>query len=394
MKKVKHFFVDLHIHIGRTLSGKPVKITAAKTLTLDNIINYASNVKGMQMVGVIDCHNQEVISEIKEKLDKKEAIEQLEGGIVFREGITLIPGVELEINDENSQGPLHILGFFPHVRTIEAFANWLKGRVKNPSLSSQRVYESGRVLQRKIKELGGLFIPAHVFTPHKSLYGSGVVNSLKEVFDPTLIDAVELGLSSNTGMADQMEELRRYPYLSNSDAHSLEKIGREYQVVKMEKPTFQELEKAIKEIDGRAIVANYGLDPELGKYYFTSCEKCTKAATDDERSCSYCGHKRLIKGVYQRIKELSMSAQAGTISKKRPPYIHQVPLEFIPKLGPKTLQKLRSFFQTDMSIMHQSKIEELEKLVSPAIAKNILKGREGMLTFEKGGAGRYGKIKE
>ena len=83
----------------------------------------------------------------------------------------------------------------------------MSGHVKNITLSSQRIYCDGRTLQKTVKSLGGLFIPAHVFTPFKSLYGKGVRSSLTEVFDPELIDAIELGLSSDTEMVKDIEEL-------------------------------------------------------------------------------------------------------------------------------------------------------------------------------------------
>src|SRR5690625_4737459 len=117
--------------------------------------------------------------------------------------------------------------------------------MKNVTLSSQRYYGSVKELQYKVKELGGIFIPAHVFTPFKSLYGRGVKKSLREVLDPDLIDAVELGLSSDTFMADQISELHEFTFVTNSDAHSLGKIAREYQQIKMKEASFKELEWAL-----------------------------------------------------------------------------------------------------------------------------------------------------
>ena len=75
-------------------------------------------------------------------------------------------------------------------------------------------------------------------------------------------------------MADGIVELHSYTFLSNSDAHSLGKIAREYQAIEMLEPTFSELEKALRNENGRRILANYGLDPLLGKYHQTVCEKC------------------------------------------------------------------------------------------------------------------------
>ena len=63
---MKEYFVDLHIHIGRTMTGKPVKITAGKGLTLTNILKAAIFPKGLDIVGVIDCHSPEVILELEQ----------------------------------------------------------------------------------------------------------------------------------------------------------------------------------------------------------------------------------------------------------------------------------------------------------------------------------------
>lgn len=61
---MKQIFTDLHIHIGRTASGKAVKITGSRNLTLLNIIEYASFQKGLDMIGIIDCHSPEVLMEM------------------------------------------------------------------------------------------------------------------------------------------------------------------------------------------------------------------------------------------------------------------------------------------------------------------------------------------
>ena len=238
------YYTDLHIHIGRTKSGRAVKITGAKSLTFSNIIAHARDEKGLNIIGIIDCHSPEVIIEMEDLMESGELIERTDGGLSFG-GLTIIPGSELEIYDENCHGPIHVLCFFSTIQTMKEFSNWLSTHLKNIHLSSQRIYVSGLELQRKVKELNGLFIPAHVFTPFKSLYGRGVHYSLTEVFNPEWIDGIELGLSSDTYMADGITELHSYTFLSNSDAHSLGKIAREYQIIAMNEPTFTELRKAL-----------------------------------------------------------------------------------------------------------------------------------------------------
>lgn len=393
---MKQFFVDLHIHIGRTKTGRPVKITGAKTLTIENILYEASFIKGMDMIGVIDCHVPEVLHELRSLIEEGKVAEQEGGGLRFS-NVTLILGSEIEVYDESCHGPIHVLVFFPTMAIMETFSGWLQERMKNITLSTQRIYETGRKLQEKVKQLGGLFIPAHIFTPFKSMYGVGVKVSLTEILDPELIDAVELGLSSNTEMADQLIELHQFTFLSNSDAHSLGKIAREYQAIQMDSPSFSELKLALENKQDRKIIANYGLDPRLGKYHRTTCAKCFTRLDNEDECCQACGHKGITKGVYERLLELKQAqekelGQMVEKIEKRPPYIHQVPLDFLPMLGPKTLEKLRDHFGTEMNIIHFVPKEELLKIVSPAITEKILQARKGELSVTAGGGGRYGKV--
>ncbi|MFB6465925.1 TIGR00375 family protein [Cytobacillus sp. Hz8] len=387
---MQQYYADLHIHIGRTSSGRAVKITGAKTLTFSNITRHARDKKGLNMIGIIDCHSPEVILEMENLMQKGELIQHKDGGLVFG-GLSIIPGSELEIYDENCKGPIHVLVFLPTLELMKDFSNWLSGHLKNIHLSSQRIYVSGRALQDKVKEMGGLFIPAHVFTPFKSLYGKGVNKSLKEVFDPLKIDAIELGLSSDTSMADQLEELHAYPFVTNSDAHSLGKIAREYQTIQMGEPTFKELKWALKGIKQRAITANYGLDPLLGKYHQTVCEKCFTPLLEGETKCSQCGGEKFTKGVANRILELRTSS---TPKAGRPPYFHQVPLDFIPGLGPKLLDRLLDHFGTEMAILHQVPFASLQEVVPVKVAELIVKAREGRLSLKTGGGGKYGKVSQ
>ncbi|WP_243290142.1 endonuclease Q family protein [Bacillus sp. FJAT-47783] len=383
------FFVDLHIHIGRTPTGKPVKITGSRTLTMENILYEAVHYKGIDIIGVIDCHVPEVLDHLEEDLQSGRYSELQDGGIRF-ENTTLLLGSELEIYDENCHGPIHVLVFLPTIHKMRTFSLWCQKYVKNIHLSSQRLYVTGTTLQKKVKELNGLFIPAHIFTPFKSLYGKGVRFSLTEVFLPELIDGVELGLSADTEMASYIAELKRYPFLTNSDAHSLTNIAREYQQMLLKTPSFQEVKYALKGINGRKVVANYGLNPKLGKYYLTFCNTCEKMINHKENStCPYCGSTSIVKGVLNRICELSTHAD---VYDERPPYMYQIPLAFIPGIGKKTLAKLLDRFGTEMNVMHRVSFEELTKIVPEKIATFIVAAREGGLHIEAGGGGVYGKV--
>ncbi|WP_282155682.1 endonuclease Q family protein [Cytobacillus gottheilii] len=387
---MRNYYADLHIHIGRTYTGKPVKITGSKSLTFSNIIDHARDEKGLNMIGIIDCHSPEVIQEMEMLIAAGEMAETKEGGLDYGD-LTIIPGSEIEIYDENCKGPIHVLCYFPGIMEMKSFSHWLSQHLKNITLSSQRIYADGKVLQQKVKDLGGLFVPAHVFTPFKSLFGKGVHKSLTEVFDANLIDGIELGLSSNTQMADQIGELHRYSFLTNSDAHSLSKIAREYQTLYLQHPSFQELKKALHREEGRKIAANYGLDPLLGKYHETVCASCSTRWQNAQDTCSNCGHHAFVKGVAERILELK-TAEAGKAD--RPPYIHQIPLEFVPGLGSKMLEKLLNHFGTEMNVLHHVSEEQLGQVIPEKIANLIAKARSGKLSLAAGGGGKYGKISE
>ncbi|MCM3389492.1 endonuclease Q family protein [Ureibacillus chungkukjangi] len=386
---LKEIYADLHIHIGRTEKGRAVKITGSNNLTLKNILETATSRKGLDLIGIIDCQSPEVIEELEQLVQDGKARELTEGGVRY-ENTTLILGSEIEIYDENCHGPIHVLAYLPSIERMREFSQWMSKQQKNIHLSSQRIYCDGKTLQQKVNDLDGLFIPAHVFTPFKSLYGKGVKKSLSEVFNPDLIDAIELGLSSDTYMVKGMSELATYTFVTNSDAHSLGKLAREYQKISVADANFEELKKALHQKAGRKIIANYGLNPLLGKYHETVCADCGEQILEAGHTrCPYCGKEHLTKGVAKRIAELS---DAPLQEVERPPYIHQVPLDFIPGIGPKTISKLLDVFGTEMNILHEASVKDLTEVIPEKLADRIELARSGKLGITVGGGGVYGKI--
>ncbi|MFC4078171.1 endonuclease Q family protein [Salinithrix halophila] len=382
------FFADLHIHIGRTEGGLPVKITGARNLTFDNILREAAHRKGIDMIGIIDAHSPPVQKEIEANIATGRYLEIPGGGLRYGE-TTAILGVEIEVR-EPGRGAAHVLAYFPDLASMKGFCVFLSRHIRNMQLSTQRFHGEIFRLEESVAEHGGLLIPAHVFTPFKSVYGSAA-NRMADLFHLDRLAGVELGLSADSSMADRIRELSRFSFLSNSDAHSLPKIAREYNELVMEEASFEELEKALFREEGRRVVANYGLDPKLGKYHRTRCANCDELLPSGERRCSYCGSLKIIKGVSDRISEIADSPSKAPVH--RPPYVCQVPLEFIPKLGPKTLNKLLDRFGTEMEILHRAPLEEIESVIGKEIAYHIGLARERRLTFEEGGGGTYGRVK-
>lgn len=385
------FFADLHIHIGRTGKGAPVKISGSRDLTFANIAKEAAERKGIQLVGIIDCHSPGVQEDIEASLKQGEMRELPDGGIAYKE-TTLLLGSELEIR-EPGMGPAHMLAFFPDFSTIRSFTGWLEKRMKNVNLSSQRVYAPARTLQEEVYARGGMVIPAHIFTPHRSIYGS-CAPRMADVLDPKLISAVELGLSADSEMAGWISELDPYTILTNSDAHSLGKIGREYNELILREPNYREFEKALQRIGGRKVAGNFGLNPRLGKYHRTYCSGCSFIVEETEATverCPYCGSPKLVRGVLDRIVSIADRTEPR-VPAHRPDYHYQIPLEFIPGLGPAKHELLLRTFGTEMNILHRVPEQDLADVVGAELAGKIAAARSGTLLLESGGGGKYGRV--
>ena len=390
-------FADLHVHIGRSENNKPIKITAAKSLNFANIAKECADRKGINVVGIIDCASPYVIEDIENFLKTGEAYEITDGGIIYKDKVCIILGSEIEtaeINEQGKTGSAHNLCYFPTLNDIKAFSNEMSHHIKNITLSSQRADISAYELIDIVEKYNGILIPAHAFTPHKSFYGN-CTDRLEKIFKEKYnrILAIELGLSSDTFLADKISELETKTFLTNSDAHSLPKIAREYNKILVNDISFKEFVKAIKNEDGRKIIANYGLDPKLGKYHRTFCEKCGKNVPGDApvTVCHDCDSKNITMGVYDRI-EIIKDKPDTKSPENRPPYIYQIPLTFIPGIGKKSMDKLLDTFQNEMNILHKLSFDDINSVVGDKVANNIISAREGKIKIVEGGGGVYGKV--
>ena len=390
------YYMDLHVHIGRSNNGAPVKITASRNLTFENIAKECKYRKGIDIVGVVDCASPGVIEDISQLIMNGEMQTLKDGGLIYQDKVIVLLGSEIETKEKDG-GLSHQIAFFPFFEDIKEFSKQLSFLVTNVSLSSQNCKISAQEAFNIINQIGGILIPAHVFTPHKSVYGK-CVRKIREMFTASTlkkIPAIELGLSADTEIADHLKELKKYTFLTNSDAHSLPKIGREYNIVELKEPNFKEVLLALQRKDNRRIIANYGLDPKLGRYHRTFCEICNHTAIGNPPvyRCEKCGNEKIVKGVFDRIVEIGDN-QISISPPHRPYYFHQVPLEFVPGIGKKTLEKLYGYFGTEMNILHQATYQEISQVVGFKIARDIILARKGLLEISSGGGGKYGKVKQ
>lgn len=390
-------FADLHIHIGRSENNKPIKITAAKSLNFANIARECRERKGINIAGIIDCASPYVIEDIEKFLATGEAYEIKDGGIIYKDKVCIILGSEIETSEKGLNGKCgsaHNLCYFPYLKNIKEFSQDMSKHIKNITLSSQRADISAYELIDIVEQHNGILIPAHCFTPHKSFYGN-CTDRLEKIFKEKYkkILAIELGLSADTNLADHISELEEKTFVTNSDAHSLPKIAREYNKIIVNDISFKELVKALKNEDGRKIITNYGLDPKLGKYHRTYCEVCEKNIQGEApvTKCDTCDSSNITMGVYDRIQIIKDKKESKSPA-NRPEYKYQIPLSFIPGLGNKTIEKLISTFDTEMNILHKLSFDDLEAVVGEKVAKNIINAREGKMHIQEGGGGIYGKI--
>ena len=200
---------------------------------------------------------------------------------------------------------------------------------------------------------------------------------------------MNFGLSADTDYADRIRELADKKFLTNSDAHSLPKIAREYNTFEMENISFESFKKVLGYEDKiqngynklNYIVCNNGMYSRLGKYNKTYCDMCECVSEIEDGKCKKCGSKKIVKGVEDRVLEI---ADGESISpKNRPEYMYKIPLEYIPKLGKKTKEKMLELYGTEMNILNKVSIKNIEENFGKQIAKNIEIARNGNITIVK-----------
>lgn len=394
---MEEVFADLHVHIGRSENGKPIKITAARSLNFANIAKECADRKGINIVGIIDCASPYVIEDIENFLKTGEAYEIEDGGIIYKDKVCILLGSEVETSEVGRNGKCgaaHNVCFFPHLSDIKGFSKEMSRHIHNITLSTQRSDVSGYELIDIVEKYNGILIPAHCFTPFKSYYGN-CVDRMKDIFKEKFdkIFSIELGLSADTYLADMITELEDKTFVTNSDAHSLPKIAREYNKMLVNDISFKEVVKALKGEDGRKVLCNYGIDPKLGKYHRTFCDSCNQVIETKEpvAVCPFCGSDKVTFGVFDRI-ELIKDKEKSKSPANRPPYVYQVPLTFIPGVGNKTIDRLLDSFGTEMTILHKLSKDDIEAVVGEKVANEIIASREGKMKIHAGGGGVYGKV--
>ena len=384
------YLADLHIHVGINEEGKWVKIPSSKNLTVKNILDTAKDYKGLDIVGIIDALSPYVQKDIKKLIAAGDLKELSGGGYSYHNGLTVILGGEVETKEEGG-GLAHTLLFLPTIEQMEELSKVLSVHIKNINISSQNVHMNLQSLYNLVGQYNVKIIPAHIFTPFKSIYGN-CSDRMSKLFSGKLpaISAVELGLSADSHMADRIGELSSFSYVASSDAHSLPNIAREFSELDIVgEVNFNNIFAAIEGRSG-CIKTLYGLNPALGKYYTTRCVNCDAQMDINLKKCTVCGG-RVVRGVKERINEISDYAN-DKASKRDLKYLYHIPLIEIPGIGKKTMEKFYFAKLTELSIIYNVSVKVLENLVGQQVTNSIIKIRKQEFLIKSGGAGQYGYV--
>lgn len=252
----------------------------------------------------------------------------------------------------------------------------------------------------------GILIPAHIWTPHFSMFGAfSGFDTVEECFEDLspCIHAVETGLSSDPPMNWQLSALDRFQLISNSDAHSPGKLGREANLLDIELG-YPGLYQAIQE--GKGLEGTIEFFPEEGKYHYDGHRKCHLCLSPKEAEgfggiCPVCGRKLTI-GVDHRVRQLA-DREYGAERQNKKPFEYQVPLPEViaTSLGKTAASKIvqqqyESMLQKlgpEFEILREIPLEEIQKQADTLVAEGIRRLRAGQVSRKPGYDGEYGKIR-
>ena len=396
------FIADFHIHSKYSRATSPL-------MDLENLSRWAS-IKGIKVLGTGDFTHPKWLEEIKKQLEPAEpGLFKLCASDSSTRFI-----LTSEISCIYSKGgkvrKIHIIVFAPSISAVE------KINLKLSQIGNLKA--DGRpILGLDAKELAKivldadencLVVPAHLWTPWFAVFGSkSGFDSLEECFDEytKYIYAVETGLSSDPKMNWRLSQLDKITLISNSDAHSLPKLGREANVFDTEL-SYSAIAQAIKIKDRTKFLHTIEFFPEEGKYHYDGHRLCNLSLTPTQSKkysniCPKCG-KPLVIGVLNRVEKLADRPE-GFVPDNAIPFKSLIPLNEIiaESMGVSVLSKKVLKYYNDLiveignefKILLESSQKEIEEKSSPNIAEGIIRARGGMVSIEPGYDGVYGKIK-
>ncbi len=391
------YICDLHIH------SKYSRATS-KDMDIEHLSKWAG-IKGIGLLGTSDFTHPAWLKELKERLVEKEY------GIYTHGGIDYILTAEVSnIYFKNGKvRKVHNVVIAPSFSVVTEVDRMLSEYGTLESDGRPILSLECDKMAKALKKISGdiMIIPAHIWTPHFGLFGSNSgFDTIEECFEGEAksITALETGLSSDPAMNWRLSALDKYALVSNSDAHSPSRIGREANVFD-KRVGYRELKEVLEKKDKDRFMYTVEFFPQEGKYHWDGHRKCEARLSPKESAnvnyrCPNCGRKLTV-GVMNRVEKLADRPE-GFVLNTAPGYKNLVPLiEIVADsmgIGRESvgagreynslLQKLGSEFDI---LLFKTKEELLEKC-PPKIAKGIINVRNGNVKILPGYDGVYGKI--
>jgi len=396
------FIGDFHIHSKYSRA-------VSKLMDLENLSKWGE-IKGIDVLGTGDFTHPKWFESIKKELEPAEP-----GLFKLRDNnyhtrFILTSEISCIYKKGNKVRKVHIIIFAPSIAAVE------KINLKLSQIGNLK--SDGRpILGLDAKELAKivlginencLVVPAHIWTPWFSVFGSkSGFDTLEECFEEytKYIYAVETGLSSDPKMNWRLSQLDKVNLISNSDAHSLAKLGREANVFDTEL-SYQGIAEAFKSKNRSKFLYTIEFFPEEGKYHFDGHRLCNLSLTPQQSQkynniCPKCG-KPLVIGVLNRVEKLADRPENFVLDNAIP-FKSLIPLNEViaEAIGVTTASKkvleyynrLIENLGNEFKILLESTEKEISDKSLPEIAEAVIKVREGRVFIEPGYDGVYGKIK-
>ncbi len=409
------FIADLHVH------SKFSRATS-KSLDLESLYS-AARLKGITVVGTGDFTHPGWFAELKEKLTPAEdGLFRLRDEVEksCEERLAVSPPGEVRFmltceisNIYKKNGRVrknHNLVLMPDLETCERFNSCLS-RIGNISSDGRPILGlDARDLLEIVLEISetAYLIPAHIWTPWFSLLGSkSGFDSVEECFEDLSghIFAVETGLSSDPAMNWMVSDLERFTLVSNSDAHSAAKLGREANWFDTRLDYFA-IRQALSSQKSDGFLGTFEFFAEEGKYHYDGHRKCGICWSPEQTAaargkCPVCG-RPLTRGVLNRVMALADRRPDHRPVRARP-YYSLVPLSDILseifRVGPATkkvgqwYQRALSKIGSEFEILHLKPTEDIDRAGIPLLAEAIKRMRDGRIDIAPGFDGEFGRIR-
>ena len=419
---------DLHLHskYSRAVSQQMVLPTMAQWAAI----------KGIDLLGTGDFTHPLWFREIKELLEEEDGIFKLKGESPPKVRFLLSTEISSIYSQNGRTRKIHNVIIAPSLAVVEKINRALAGRGCN-------LISDGRpIIGLSAKDLlslvmavdeNCLVVPAHIWTPHFSLFGSeSGFDALEECFGnlSSRIYAIETGLSSDPAMNWQIPELDSRQILSFSDAHSPENLGREMTVFEMPDTKTLKYEDIRRAIVGKWEVGDgashlpprisYTIEfyPEEGKYHYTGHRNCRISQSPEETeklgtTCPICG-KPLTVGVMHRVRQLAQKILEPESRNdefgvrwfsygQRPIYSTLVPLreilaevEGVGKVSRKVVSSYQNLVEklgSELAALLKTPVEKITEIGGEKLAEAIAKVRKGDICVRPGFDGEYGIVK-